>query len=218
MNIKGAIFDMDGTLTDSMHVWSTIGSEFIKSCGKEPRDDVDRRFTSMSVYDAVDFMQREYGISGSRDEVTDAINKTVERRYLAEVPLKDGVEEFLSELHGMGVKMCVATATDKYLADAALTRLGIRKYFGEIFTSRSIGAGKEKPDIFYAARDFLGTEISETAVFEDSYVAIDTAKAAGFPVCGLYDLSFAYKWDYIKEVSDIHATSIREFLGKFTNE
>ena len=136
IEIRGAIFDMDGTLTDSMQVWKTVGSEFLKSCGKTPREDVDRRFCSMSVYDAVRFMKTEYGIEGSHDEVTDAINRTVEHRYLHEVPLKDGVFELLSELDAMGIPMCVATATEKYMADAALRRLGVRHFFKEIFTSR----------------------------------------------------------------------------------
>ena len=215
MKIKGAIFDMDGTLTDSMHVWKTVGSEFLKSIGREPKEDVDRRFCSMSVYEAVDFMKREYNIEGGRDEITDAINKTVEKRYLEEVPLKDGVRELLEELKVLGVRMCVATATDKYMADAALRRLGIRDFFGEILTSRSVGVGKEKPDIFLAAADFLGTEPGVTSVFEDSCVAATTAKGAGFRVIGLYDKSFAYKWDYIKEIADISAVSARELLGVF---
>lgn len=216
MKIKGAIFDMDGTLTDSMHVWRTIGSEFLKSLGKTPKDDVDCRFCSMSVYEAVEFMQREYGLEGNRDEITDAINKTVEQRYLAEVPLKDGVRELLSELHGMGIPMCLATATDRYMADAALRRLGVRDYFGEIFTSRSVGVGKEKPDIFFAAAEFLGEDAGDVAVFEDSVVAAKTAKDAGFLVCGLYDLSFAYKWDVVQELADISAVSMRELLGSFS--
>lgn len=215
MKIRGAIFDMDGTLTDSMHVWKTVGSEFLKSIGKTPGDDVDRRFTSMSVYEAVDFMQKEYGVEGSRDEITDAINKSVEKRYLEEVPLKEGVVELLGELESLGVRMCVATATDEYMADAALTRLGIRRYFGKILTSRSVGAGKEKPDIFLAAAEFLGTKPNETAVFEDSYVAATTAKNTGFKVIGLYDISFAYKWDYTREIADISAVSACELLGRF---
>lgn len=218
MKIRGAIFDMDGTLTDSMQVWKTIGSEFVKSCGKTPAPDLDRRFCSMSVYEAVDFIQREYGIPGSRDEVTDEINRTVERRYLEEVPLKDGVREFLEELAALGIPMCVATATDRYMADAALRRLGIRDFFGEIFTSRQVGVGKERPDIFHAAASFLGTEPCDTAVFEDSVVAVKTAKDAGFCVCGLYDDSFAYKWDVVQETADISAVSIREFLGRFEHK
>ncbi len=215
MKIRGAIFDMDGTLTSSMHVWKTVGSEFLKSMGKQPREDVDRRFTSMSVYEAVDFMKREYGIEGSRDEITDMINKTVEHRYINEVPLKEGVYELLCELRSLGVRMCIATATDKYMADAALTRLGIRSFFSDIFTSREIGKGKDFPDIFLAAAKELGTEPSETAVFEDSFVAAETAKAAGFKVCGLYDDSFAYRWDYMQTIADIAAHSMRELLGRF---
>lgn len=215
MKINGAIFDMDGTLTDSMHVWRTIGSEFLISCGQTPREDVDRRFCSMSVYEAVGFMKREYEIAGTHDEITDAINKTVERKYLYEVPLKAGVLEFLSELHEKGIPMCVATATDKYMADAALARLGVRHFFGEIFTSRETGIGKEKPYIYQNAARFLGADPSEIAVFEDSVVAAETAKGAGFILAGLYDDSFAYKWDRVQEISDISAVCMSEFLGKF---
>lgn len=215
MKIRGAIFDMDGTLTDSMHVWKTIGSDFLRSCGKEPKEDVDRRFCSMSVYEAVAFMKREYSIEGTHDEITDAINKTVERRYTHEVPIKDGVRELLSELSEKGIPMCVATATDRYMADAALRRLGIREFFGEIFTSRETGVGKEQPNIYLNAASFLGTEVSETAVFEDSVVAAETAKRAGFIVAGLYDESFSYKWDRVREIADVSAVSMRELLGKF---
>ncbi len=215
IKISAAIFDMDGTLTDSMQVWDTVGSEFLKSCGKEPREDVDRRFCSMSVYDAVRFMKKEYGIEGSHDDVTDAINKTVENRYKYEVPIKDGVFELLSELDEMGIPMCVATATEKYMADAALTRLGIRRFFKEIFTSRETGIGKEAPDIYLRGCALFGTEPSETAVFEDSFVAAGTARRAGFIVAGLYDKSFEYKWDEVQRMADISAVSMRDLLGKF---
>ena len=218
IEIRGAIFDMDGTLTDSMQVWKTVGSEFLKSCGKTPREDVDRRFCSMSVYDAVRFMKVEYGIEGSHDEVTDAINRTVEHRYLHEVPLKDGVFELLSELDAMGIPMCVATATEKYMADAALRRLGVRHFFKEIFTSRETGIGKEAPDIYLRGCALFGTEPSDTAVFEDSFVAAGTAKRAGFIVAGLFDKSFEYKWDEVQKLSDISAVNMRDLCGNFTKK
>lgn len=215
MKICGAIFDMDGTLTDSMHVWNTIGSDFIKSLGKVPKDDLDRRFTSMSVYEAVGFMQVEYDIPGNRDEITDAIDKTVEKRYLEDVPLKEGVYDFLKDLYNKGIPMCLATASDEYLADAALTRLGIRKFFKGILTSRKVGVGKEKPDIFLASAELLGSAPENTAVFEDSVVALRTAKAAGFITAALYDKSFSYAWDEIKEISDVWSEKMTEYIGKF---
>ncbi len=215
MKIHGAIFDMDGTLTDSMHVWETIGSDYIKSLGKVPREDLDRRFTSMSVYEAVGFMQEEYDIPGSRDEITDQIDKTVEKRYIRDVPLKEGVFEFLEHLSSCGVPMCLATASDEYLADSALTRLGIRKFFKGILTSRKVGVGKDKPDIFLASAALLGSKPCETAVFEDSVVALRTAKAAGFITAALYDDSFSYAWDEIKEISDVWSEKMTEYIGKF---
>ncbi|MBQ8004569.1 MAG: HAD family phosphatase [Oscillospiraceae bacterium] len=215
IEINAAIFDMDGTLTDSMQVWRTVGSEFLKSQGVIPREDVDRRFCSMSVYDAVRFMKEEYGIEGSHDEVTDAINKTVEAKYKYEVPIKDGVFELLSELDSMDIPMCIATATEKYMADAALRRLGIRHFFKDIFTSRETGVGKEAPDIYLRGCALFGTEPHETAVFEDSFVAAGTAKRAGFIVAGLYDKSFEYKWDEVQRMADISAVTMCELLGQF---
>ena len=214
MQIRGAIFDMDGTLTDSMQVWSTIGSDFIKSLGKVPAEDIDRRFTTMSSYEAVEFMQREYNIPGSREEITEGINRLVEKNYLEKVPLKPGTEGFLRYLDEKGIPMCVATATDEYLADAALTRLGIRNYFKGILTSRSVGVGKTEPKIFLEAARLLGTEPAETAVFEDSIVAIKTANAAGFYTAAVMDDSFAYARDEIKEISAVW----KEDLSGYINE
>ncbi len=214
MAIRGAIFDMDGTLTASMHIWATIGSSFLKSIGKEPAADLDRRFTSMSVYEAVGFMQEEYNIEGSRDEITDAIDKTVEGKYRDEVILKPGVCEFLEYLKNKNIPMCVATATDEHIASETLCRLGVRDYFKGILTSRMVGVGKDHPDIFLACAKLLGTEPHETAVFEDSVVAIRTAKKAGFFTAALYDDSFAYAWDEIKQTADMHAQEISEYINK----
>ena len=214
MQIRGAVFDMDGTLTDSMQVWSTIGSDFIKSLGKVPADDVDRRFTTMSSYEAVEFMQREYDIPGSREEIAEAINRIVEKSYLEKVPLKPGVLDFLRYLDKKGIPMCVATATDEYLAEASLTRLGIRHYFKGILTSRSVGVGKTEPKIFLESARLLGTEPSETAVFEDSVVAIKTAKNAGFITAAVMDESFAYARDEIKEISDMWQEDLSGYINK----
>ncbi|MBR5542554.1 MAG: HAD family phosphatase [Oscillospiraceae bacterium] len=208
MKINGAIFDLDGTLTDSMHVWSTIGSNFIKSCGKTPRDDVDRRFCSMSVFEAVRFLKVEYDLPGDEEKITDDINRTVEDRYIKEVLLKEGVREFLDFLSEKNVPMCLATATDKYMADAALRRLGIRHHFKDILTSKIVGVGKDMPDIYLKAAEILGSDVTKTAVFEDSVVAVRTAKKAGFFVAGLYDFSFDYATEEVKATADVYAEKI----------
>ena len=215
MRINGAIFDMDGTLTDSMQVWKTVGSEFLKGCGFVPKDDVDRKFCSMSVFEAVKFLKRDYDLPGDEKEIIEAIDRSVERRYLKEVPLKPGVLEFLEFLSEKNVAMSVATATDKYMADAALSRLGIRHYFKDILTSQIVGKGKSEPDIYLRSAELLGTKAEETAVFEDSVVAVNTAKRAGFFVAGLYDDSFSYAWDEVQRVADISAENILDLKKYF---
>ena len=115
------------------------------------------------------------------------------------IKCKEGVSEFLEILAARGVKMCVATATDKHLALPALKRNGLDKYFGEIFTCTGVGKAKNEPDIYNAALSYLGTKIDETLVFEDSYHAAETAKKAGFKVAAVYD---EFSGDAAGKISD----------------
>lgn len=215
MKIRGAIFDMDGTLTDSMFIWKNVASSFLKSVGKEPIDDVDRRFTSMSALDGVRFLKAEYNLPGDVEDLTNAINEDVAKRYERETILKPGAREFVEYLSSLGVSMCVATATDREISIPTIERLGIAKYFKGLITSREAGAGKDQPAIFHKCLELLGTDVSETAVFEDSIVAIRTAKSEGFYVGGVQDDSFAYAWDEVKKLSDIRAETVGGFIGKF---
>ena len=215
MQIRGAIFDMDGTLIDSMEMWSTIGSAYIRSIGKVPKEDIDRRFSSMGVHEAAVFMKEEYDIAETREEITETIHKRVEKSYFETIPLKKGVVEFLEYIDSKNIPMCIATATDEYMADAVLERLGIRKFFKGIFTSRSVGQGKDKPKIFLEGARLLGTEPSETAVFEDSVVAIRTANAAGFYTAAVFDKSFEYAWEEIKEIASVWHDDLTGYMGKF---
>lgn len=187
MRIYGAIFDMDGTLLDSMSIWDTIGEAYLRSIGYEPREDLNEVFKNMSLYQAARYYQTEYGVTLSIDEIMAGVNTMLEQYYRFEAPLKSGAAELLKWLQGNGVKMCIATATDRYLVEAALERCGVLSCFGKIFTCNEIGHGKDEPHIFETALRFLGTEKSETVVFDDALYAIRTAKAAGFPVAAVCD-------------------------------
>ena len=185
--LKAAIFDLDGTLLDSMHIWDTFGEEYLKSIGVAPREGVNRAVGNLSIVQAAQYFREEYGVPFSEEEIMDGINRLAEKCYREEAPLKKGVREFLAKLHAQGVKMCVATATDRYLVDAALTRCGVRQYFSEIFTCTEVGSGKDEPVIFRRALAFLGENRQNTVFFEDALYAVKTAKADGFFVCAVYD-------------------------------
>ena len=187
MRIRGAIFDVDGTLLDSMFIWDTIGEAYLRSIGYQPKENLNETFKNMSLHQAARYYQTEYGVTRSIDEIMDGVNAMLERYYRFEVPLKPGVAELLERLRQSGVKLCIATATDRHLVEAALDRCGVLSCFGEIFTCNEVGHGKDEPDIFEASLRFLGTRREETLVFDDALYAVRTAKEAGFPVAAVYD-------------------------------
>ena len=187
MRIRGAIFDVDGTLLDSMFIWDTIGETYLRSIGYQPKENLNETFKNMSLHQAARYYQTEYGVTQSIDEIMDGVNAMLERYYRFEVPLKPGVAELLERLRQDGVRLCIATATDRHLVEAGLDRCGVLSCFGEIFTCNEVGHGKDEPDIFEAALRFLGTRREETLVFDDALYAVRTAKEAGFPVAAVYD-------------------------------
>ncbi len=187
MRIRGAIFDVDGTLLDSMFIWDTIGETYLRSIGYEPREKLNEVFKNMSLFQAARYYRTEYGVTLSIDEIMNGVNAMLERYYRFEVLLRPGVAELLAQLQASGVKLCIATATDRYLVEAALERCGVLSCFGAIFTCNEVGHGKDEPDIFEGALRFLGTEKAETVVFDDALYAVRTAKEAGFPVAVIYD-------------------------------
>lgn len=217
MRIKGAIFDLDGTLLDSMFIWDTIGEDYLKSQGILPKENLNETFKSMSLLQAAEYYQSEYGLSLTTEEIMDGVNDMIEHFYADVVLTKPGVAEFLEKLKKCGTKMCVATATDKHLVKAALERNGILNYFSEIFTCTEVGAGKDNPLIFNRALAHLGTNIADTLVFEDALYAIKTAKGAGFTVCGVEDTSEKSNQAIIKNMVDIYIHSYLE-MRDFVDE
>ena len=189
MKIKCAIFDFDGTLFDSMYVWDCAGEDYLRSVGKEPGPNVRDDMRTMSLSQCAAYFKREYALPFSEEEIAGGINRTVEKHYFYDVLPKPGAAAFLEELRESGVRMCIATATDRYQVEAALKRCGLDRYFDAVFTCSEVGAGKDMPDIFRAAMAHFGADRRSTLVFEDALHAVRTARADGFPVAAVYDPS-----------------------------
>ncbi len=207
MRIKGAIFDLDGTLLDSMSVWETAGARYLESLGRKPRPGLRDAIISLSLMQAADYFRREYGVTESVSEIMDGIDSAVEDFYRNEVGPKEGVIGFLESLRSHGVKMCVATATNRRLVEAGLKRNGMLDYFGAIITCTEVGAGKDSPRVFNTALEFLGTKKEETFIFEDALYAIKTGKEAGFTVVAVSDESALKQRDEIVRLSDMFVSS-----------
>jgi len=185
--LKGLIFDFDGTLFDSMFIWDTAGEVYLRSIGKEPETGLQKVLKPMSLLQSAQYIREKYDIPLSVEDIMDGVNRTVEGYYLHTVETKPGVIDFLEELHHRNIKMCIATATDRYQVEAALQRCKMRHFFSEIFTCTEVGSGKDRPDIFRKAMEHLQTDRTNTAVVEDAYHAAHTAKQDGFLVVGVYD-------------------------------
>lgn len=214
MKISGAIFDMDGTLLDSMSIWSRLGEELLQCLGVRPREgeNINEALYKTTFLDAMRYIQETYYITMEAEEMLWILDQRLDRFYREEARAKDGVRKLLEAFQKSGIRMCVATATDKALAVLGLKEAGLLSYFDAVYSCHEIGKGKESPDIYEKSFARLGTKKEETIVFEDALYAARTAKQAGFSVIGLHDESEP-RQEELKQVSDYYAAGMRQVLS-----
>lgn len=190
MKIKGAIFDMDGTFIDSLGGWDELwewgGKKYLGIEGYRAPAETDKAVRTMMLYDAMTYIHEHCGF-GPAEELVQHLNETLPQLYKTSFNIKNGAREFIRHLYENGVKICLASATEKQYINIVMERHDLRKYFTAELTCADVGRGKEYPDVFEAALNVLGTPKEETFVFEDSYVALETAAKAGFPTVGIFD-------------------------------
>lgn len=206
-SIEGAIFDLDGTLLDSMPWWENLGENYLIARGKTPAPDIKRHFKRMTLEQSAVFLRDEYGLEESVDEICRGILDGIEHAYRDTIPLKPGARAMLDAFAACGVRMCIATATERHCAEAALARLGVLDRFSAVFTCSEAGASKTEPIVFETSLAHLGTPREATLVMEDSLHAIETAHAAGFPVAAVYEPSAAFEADAVKALAELYLHS-----------
>ena len=209
MRLRGAIFDMDGTLLDSMQVWENAGEDYLRTLGCVPEEGVGELMKSMSLQQAALYCRERYALPMSVEEIMAGVNGRVERFYRQEARLKPGALDFLRTLSQRGVRMCLATATDLHLVEAALDRCGVRTYFSALFPCTQVGSGKDEPHIYRAALRHLGTGRADTLVFEDALYAARTAKGDGFVTVGVAD-AYEKSEGELERLSDFFLRDFRE--------
>ena len=207
MNIKGAIFDMDGTIADSMvfwdELWSLIGNAYRDGKPFRPTAEDEEKMRTMTTMGVCEVLHSNYGMGQSPEEIYGVYADALVDFYASTVQPKPGAVEFIEYLHSMGVPMCIASGSAANLVELFLNRTGLCKYFGKVFSCVDVGAGKDKPDIYLAALDFLGTPKDETWVFEDAYIAIHTATGLGLHTVGIFDAENGSQ-DKIKDEATIY--------------
>ena len=187
MKIKGAIFDMDGTLVDSMKYWDTVGIEYLERKRIKHNNNDENYVLKVGIKNFTQYCNENYNLGKTYEEVRDGIHDIMDEKYNTVVNLKVGAEKMLEKLRQNGVKICLATATEQASAKNILNKLGVLDYFEDVITTTIVGKDKHSPLIYEKAMELLGTSKEETYIFEDAVYAITTAKNAGFKVIGIED-------------------------------
>ena len=213
MDHPWVIFDMDGTIIDSMHYWRNIGREYLERKGvTEMNEDLPERVQRMTMLESATFFKETFDLPGTPMQIVREMDDMIAAHYLTDIPLKPGAAEYLRKLRGDDVWLCIATATPEPLARACLERLGVADCFAFILSCDEVRASKERPDIFLECAWRLGAEPEDIAVFEDAYYAARTAKMAGFYVVGVYDDDGARHWKDMERICDETILSWDELL------
>ena len=192
MQIKAAIFDMDGTLVDSLGIWDILwqafGDRFCGGVRFVPDPESEKKVRTSTLKTAMALLHENCGLGESSEAVYQVGEETFRNFYANTVTLKEGVREYLEYCKENGIRTVIASATAPELIEIALEHCGVRHYFEEIFSCSVVGKGKDSPDIFLHTQAWLGTKTEETWVFEDSNVALETAQRIGMPTVGVYDV------------------------------
>lgn len=207
MKIKGAIFDMDGTLVDSLGFWKKywhdFGKHFFNTDNFVVDTELDKKVRTTIFVQAVQFAKDFYHLDVSDEELMSFSRKGIDDFYRNDVRPKDGVFAFLDHLRACGTELCVASASEMGHVKTALAHHGLDRYFETVLSCADIGKNKDEPDIYLLAAEKLGLEPCDICVFEDSYVALETAKKAGFLTVGIYD-AYNYGQDRLCAASNIY--------------
>ena len=210
--IKGAIFDIDGVLLDSMGIWDDLGARYLRSLGKSPEEGLNKILFSMSMEQGAEYLKNNYDLRQSVKETVDGLGKMLEDYYFYEVLLKPGAKEVLEFLKSKNIKMAAATSSPRTHIEKALSRNGLLGYMEKIYTTSEVGVSKHSPDIYCLAADFLKTKPEEALVFEDSLYALKTAKEAGFVTVGVFDEKGESNQAELENQADLYLKKLDDFI------
>lgn len=210
--LKGCVFDIDGTLADSMGIWGDIDRAFLEKRSIAMPDDYIDALNSMSFSQAAEYTIKRFSLDESPEAIMNEWKAMSEYAYAHTIKLKEGVPEFLEKLKGEGIPMIAATDLERKPAESVLSSNGILGYFTAVLTTKETGRDKSHPDIFLEAASRLGDAPERIAVFEDMLAPLITARSSGFITIGVYDASCPESKESMSAVSDRYIMSFKELL------
>lgn len=215
-NIKAIIFDMDGSLVDSMWIWKQIDIEYLSRYGYDSSDKAIAEFQAciegMSFRETAEYMQAHFSIPRTVEEMMDDWNRMAWEKYEKEVLLKEGAYDFLQECNRRGILLGIASSNSRELVDNVLRARELEGFFQVIITGSDGLPGKPAPDMFLEVAKKLGVEPINCLVFEDIPKGITAGREAGMRVCAVEDLYSAHQREVKIQMSDYY---IEDYYGLF---
>lgn len=213
-NVKAAIFDLDGTLIDSMWVWEQIDIDYLSERNIDVPKNLNDEIGHLSFNQVAVYFKERFKLEDSLDEIKKCWSDMAYYHYSTDIKLKGGVIEFLDFLKKSNIKIGLATSNSRDLLEIVLKNNGIYDYFDAITITDEVSVGKHEPDVYLLASKKLGISPEECVVFEDIVQAVKGAKKAGMKVIGVEDSRSLDDKDEILSLTDKFITDFREIIPK----
>ncbi len=204
------LFDFDGTLADSMPTWGAKMLNILYSLGIQPAEGLVSHLATLGDIGTAKYFQEELGVTLEFDQMFQMMDDFALPRYRDEIPLKEGVEDYLRRKHAQGVSLNVLTASPHKMLDPCLKRCDVWELFDNVWSCEDFGTVKSNPEIYLMAADRLGVKPEEIAFFDDNLTAIRTAKSAGLYTVGVHDDSGIPFLPQLQEACDLYIPTFKD--------
>lgn len=210
--VDAVIFDLDGSLVDSMWVWKKVDVEYLGRFGIEPPEDLNHLIGGRSFHETAVYFKELFQIPDETEQIKADWNRMAWDKYKREVPLKDGAGEFIELCVQKKIKLGIATSNSRELVENVIAAHALQGHFGCIMTSHEITKGKPAPDIYLAAAKELHVKPERCLVFEDIVHGIQAGKAAGMKVCAVYDEASVSQDEEKRKLADYYIHDFKELI------
>lgn len=211
--VKAAIFDLDGTLVDSMGIWKEIDIEYLGRFGLECPEDMQSEIEGMSFSETAVYFKERFSLPDDVEKIKNDWNDMTRQKYREEIPMKPGALTFLRECRKKGLKLGIATSNSRELVEEIAQTHGFANYFDVIMTACEVAHGKPAPDIYLAVAEKLQVEPKECIVFEDIAPGIMAGKNAGMRVCAVEDDYSLQMREEKMQLADYYIKDYKEIIN-----